>query len=479
MKKFLFLICTILITVSCSDDTDESNTLPISDKIVGEWVYDHIDDEGVWETMKFTSSGVFYYSNINVGWKFSNDTNDGRYWVEDGNRLTGIYTLNGVSANIQMTFKNISDYSFTASFNDGADVGTFTYSRLIDKVKIKPGQTITPSYSALVPSGINGYKSHKTSVAFVDASSGAITAVAAGHTYIDVVTDEGTAVIEVISFDEDNMFEDFSFALTKTIPEIVSIKGDTYLYRDDENGLVYASDDYLCDTVRYITGAYDKTHVEFVELILNDNVSSAKIKESLDNKYELISTINDIYSYKTDKNVNDLPMVLSYYKQTNSVVFFLLQPSDLWLDCSYLFGQTDNTVYNEMKEWGYTYYLSDYSYSKDGSDYYLVNGNDYVTMIGFVFNTEKKMCEYWAYLYESVDQKSVYNYLNYKYKKADTECTKSQYVFYDAEKRLKVVFDASGYVSYTDTQQTPFVSSSNVSSVTLYNKTIPKRKTFD
>lgn len=457
MKNFLFLICTVFIAVSCSDDSDD-NTLPVSDKIVGEWVYDHMDDEGVWETMKFTSSGVFYYSNINVGWKFSNDTNDGRYWIEDGNRLTGTYTLNGISANIQMTFKEISDYSFTASFNDGAKLGTFTYSRLIDKVTIKPGQTVTPSYSAFVPAGINGFKSHNTSVAFVDASSGAITAVAAGHTYIDVVTDEGTAVIEVISFDEENMFEDFSSALTKTIPEIVSIEGDKYLYRDDENGLVYLADDYLCDTVKYITGMYDKTHIEFVELVLNNNVSSTKIKESLNKQYELISSSDNIFAYKTDKEVNGYPVTISYYEKQNWVVYAQLLPTSLWTDFSYLFGLSDSNVNSEMKEYGYSYVLSDYNYSKDGSDYYLITDNEYASMVGFVFNAEKKMCEYWVYLNENVNYKDIYNYLNSRYDLSSSESSRSQYVFYDNGKRMKIVYDASGYVSYTDSQQTPFVS---------------------
>ena len=56
-----------------------------------------------------------------------------------------------------------------------------------------------------------------------------------------------------------------------------------------------------------------------------------------------------------------------------------------------------------------------------------------------------------AYAYDII------NWLKSKYELSSTETTPRQFVFYDKNKRLRVVFDASGYVSYTDLAQTPFI----------------------
>lgn len=456
MKKLIWLILPCVLLAACKDDNDGPVKVEI-DQLVGQWVYDH-PEEGVWEAQKFLPSGVFYYWNKVTGAKFQNAANDGRYWIEGNDRVTCQYSLNGVSAQIKMTVKSISDYSYTAEYNDGAALGIFTYARLLDSVRLKPGMSISPQYDTLVKTDIEGFKSHYSGVAAVDASTGEITGVNPGHTYVDVITSQGTAVVEVVVFDPDNMFADYSFAFGKTIPEIVELLGEYYYFRDDNSGVVYLSNDYLVDEIKFITGTDDKTHVEFVQLVLNDNVSSSEIVNYLSNKYSSLSNSDGVYNYVTDQVVDDNPVAAIYDSNKSTLSFGVILPADRWTDFSYLFGQSDDVVGKEMKEWGYPYLFSDYGYSKDGSVYYTINDSEDASMVGFVFNGEKKMSEYWVYLYDDFmnNAKEILAWLKYKYTISAAESTRSQYVLYDKTKRMRIVFDASGYVSYTDTQQTPF-----------------------
>ena len=116
-KSFLLLILIGITTLfSCSSDESDGNNsrqLKVED-IIGEWVYDH-PEEGIWEKQKFMSSGVFYYSNTSLGgWKFSNDSKDGRYSVENDNRITMNVVLGGVTTKLMLKVLEITDYAYTA-----------------------------------------------------------------------------------------------------------------------------------------------------------------------------------------------------------------------------------------------------------------------------------------------------------------------------------------------------------------------------
>ena len=106
-RTILYLVACMLLITSCQEDGEELFRLPL-DQLEGEWVYD-APQEGVWEVQKFMPSGVFYYSNKSIGsWKFQNSMNDGRYWIEEGNRVTCQYFLNEVPTQIKFTVLDIS-----------------------------------------------------------------------------------------------------------------------------------------------------------------------------------------------------------------------------------------------------------------------------------------------------------------------------------------------------------------------------------
>lgn len=474
MKQVIWLMLSCVLFVACKDEKDEPTKVQI-DQLVGQWVYDHPED-GVWETQKFLPSGIFYYWNkVSGGWKFQNTANDGRFWIEDNDRVTCQYSLNGISTQIKMTIKSISDYAYTAEYNDGATLGIFTYARLLDILQLKPGESATPNYNILVKPSIQGFKSHNTNIALVNPASGEITGVKSGHTYVDVITDQGTAVIEVIVFDAGNMFDDYSYAFGKTIPEIVELLGEQYDYRDDNNGLIYLSDDYLIDEIRFITGAYDNTHVEYIQLGLNNNVSSNTIITHLSEKNIAFSDSDGIYNYLTGQSVEGYPVAIVYDSNKATLTYMVVLPADRWTDFSYLFGRSEIEVGKEMSEWGYPYLFTDYSYSKDGSSYYTINDSEDASLVGFVFNEEKKMCEYWVYLYDDFMENvsDIISWLKSKYALSNSESTNSQYVLYDKTKRMRIVFDASGYVSYTDTEQRSFTPATfSYSAIPLKSRTL-------
>ena len=99
---------------------------------------------------------------------------------------------------------------------------------------------------------------------------------------------------------------------------------------------------------------------------------------------------------------------------------------------------------------------------KKGCNYYNINDSNDAYLVGFVFNSEGKMCEYWVYLNENFwnNVNDILTWLKSKYVLNKQESSNTQMVFYDKLNRMKIVFDASGYVSYTDSEQTPFTPAS-------------------
>ena len=115
-----------------------------------------------------------------------------------------------------------------------------------------------------------------------------------------------------------------------------------------------------------------------------------------------------------------------------------------------MFGSDKNTVKSTLKSLGCSYSFSDNSYSANGSDYYYIEkNNDYADIVGFVFNTDNQVSQYWVY-FKPAKVNDVYSYLTKKYTAAESENTDYEYVFYNDNKDLKIVLDLmNGAVIYT------------------------------
>lgn len=176
----------------------ESSTF--AEKVIGLWVYDH-PEENVHERFKIMSGGY-----ISSEWRASfgiinlNEAGQGAYNLNESKKTLDFFMpYSGGVMKIHWETTEIT--SFTWSYrvmSEGTNVGIFTIQRLLQSVRLRPEESATPHYRSLVGDReITGYSVHDASIATVDKTTGKITAVAKGHTYVDVVTAEGAGVVEI------------------------------------------------------------------------------------------------------------------------------------------------------------------------------------------------------------------------------------------------------------------------------------------
>ena len=86
-----FVFSLIVLTIySCQENEDKTpriSSIDISEKILGEWVYDNPADSS-WQSMKFTKSGKFYYSEDKKEWSEVLKRTDCNYAL-DGMNVSG------------------------------------------------------------------------------------------------------------------------------------------------------------------------------------------------------------------------------------------------------------------------------------------------------------------------------------------------------------------------------------------------------
>lgn len=444
MKKLLTMMLCAIVFSACSNDDDEQ-VIDYANLLVGQWVYDH-PEEGVWETIKFTSSGMFYYSNSNeILYEFENENVNGRYFV-DGNLVTGTYTLNDFTQmNLDMQITKINDLEFTAKFNDTGL--TFTYARLLDTEIVNYQEIVLPDYAGLIGGRtITAYTSHNSNIAKVDAATGEITGVSSGRTYIDVVTSDGTAVIEIIvkgilpyNFDE-------FIGVEKSV--IYETFG-TNPAGEEEDVIVYQN---LTNEIKYLRVGFDLLTgtVSSIRLYLTDNVPADYISsmtgylEKLYTVYEKGTT--DTYkAYINHQNFDNASVGITW-DIPNMQVTYVALTHDLFTDYSPFLGKTQTEVKAMMK---------DYEPFKEDS-YQLVYGiskeNVELVCCYYTFdfvNTYETAQAVIIQLSSSLASDDVEAYLAKKYKYLDSESTTSEKVYLTKDGLIAVFYNIEyGQVSY-------------------------------
>lgn len=162
-----------------------------------------------------------------------------------------------------------------------------------------------------------------------------------------------------------------------------------------------------------------------------------------------VSEEDSKYRIALEKRYNEEYDQYTYFLTYNLRSKYYPQEEDLWIDFTSLFGSEKNTIKSALEDYGYSYIFTDETYSANGSDYYYIENNDYTDMVGFVFNTDNQVSQYWIY-YKPSKVNDVYNYLSKKYNTAENENTEYVYVFYNDNRNLKVVLDLmNGAVVYT------------------------------
>lgn len=174
--------------------------LSFSENLLGTWVTDVIGY--VWERDIFGENGYFYAQwSREVIFPTTNESGQGTYTIDDATKTVKVSarTPYNMLINVEYRITSYDRYSFNTDVYSGGDkTGVFYYQRVLSSIKLTPKTTEQPNYYTLVgTSKISGYNTHNEKIATVDKTTGNITAVAKGITYIDVITNNGTAVVEV------------------------------------------------------------------------------------------------------------------------------------------------------------------------------------------------------------------------------------------------------------------------------------------
>lgn len=444
MKKILSLIAltmTIGMT-SCSDDECNHDRGGDEIEIVGSW-YEEAENE----EMRFSENGTFYDRYANY---LRCAEVEGRWEYDKKNKkLTYNYPFMGQTQFADWTVKNFKELSFTISSSMVAD---HNLEKIVESYDLQVGKTATIEFSKAYPDySVTSYASQNERIASVT-SDGVITAEGEkGITYIKVSTTQTNVWVKVTVGDNcADMWFDYVGLLGldySNMRKVLSRLGDPYSGEDGYSfGFIHQLHDVADITKVYLCP--EDGMVTEVQLLLKESVPEAEILSYMNSRYYMMGENGSYVFFSSVEDRELSKAIIAYNKSEKCVIFnetqhFLHYPHvvDLWTDFVPLFGSDKNQVKSAMDEYGYSFLMSDFNYSKDGSDYYYITGNQYAQMVGFVFNPDMQVSEFWVYMDTESDANDVYDYLCAKYTEYEPESSQYELVFYNDDKSLKVTFD--------------------------------------
>ena len=452
MKKF-FLFTALAVAIgmtSCSDDECDHVVNP--DPVVTDtWIEGMWYDEVYNEEVNYDGSGTYYdrYSNVVL----SGET-VGRYEMDYANmKLTYRYSYIGQNLTDDWTVKDHKEFSFKLS---SATASGLNLEKIVEKHKLNVGETVKLSFSSERPDlNVSSYSSKNELIASV-ASDGTVTPMGGkGTTYIKITTNVGNVWAKItIGDDNKDLWCDYVRLIGadfNTMKQFFSSLGEPVTQGNELFGYAMSIHQYIESIVLQIDT--DKNAIIAVRLTIREGIPPIEIESYLKSRlYE-----QDGVEFYTTQPVTEVSKaIVTYDKENRCVTFYETQSTihpELWHDFTKLFGSNQESVKNAMEQYGYSFLLSEYNYSTDGSDYYSVKDNSYLNTIGFVYNPDKQVSEFWLYPY--LDSESnlngIYSYLGYKYIEDESESTESSLIFYNEDKSLRVKLDLiNGAIVYTN-----------------------------
>lgn len=436
--------------ISKNDVTVPPITLNVSKAILGKWIF----DEAYWESIDFLENGKMYYSNADDGRNIKNDYATGTYSVnKSNNRLTmKVQPTGGTQMQVVMEIIKISTLSFTARFfaADGSDVGKYTYAKQLTSVEMTSGDSEQLDFASLIGNEtvISSYKSHNPEIAEVDSNTGKITAHKGGRTYIDIITDNGTAVAEVIvkNFMEFN-YEDFigvnKNTVTGTFEYLYTTEGDDIIYNyrrgslNEGNKLVKdANWDQILFRFNPSTGL-----VSAVSLLAKENVwfTPEEMTNYLSKKFHPYTegTTADVKAFMNAETLDEATVGITWDTKNGILTFVQIthKSANSELDFGDYLGKTKAEVKDMMKG---------YSITSETDNYVGFNiGSAYIRIVKFTLNTTitpstVKQVDIW--LSFDIERSFVESELEKKYKYSDGK-ENEHLNYYSDDKKIRVVYN--------------------------------------
>ena len=439
MKKILSLIALAMTIgfTSCSDDScDHVGPEPPEKpwRIEGLWYVEANNEE-----INYGNSGTYYdrYSNVEL----SGET-EGSYEMDYANmKLTYRYSYLGNNVTEDWTVKNHKEFSFklSSSYASGLDV-----EKIVEQHKVNVGETVKLNFAAERSDiNVSSYKSNNELIATVS-SDGIVTAMGGkGTTYIKMATNSGNVWAKItVGEDNKDLWCDYVSLIGadyNTMRQYFSRIGEPATDGIDYFVYIMSIHQYI-ESVNILIDT-EEDFVTAIQLFIKDGVPPVEIKSYLKSRYY---EQDGFGFYSTQPEIEVSKAIVTYDQANRCVSLFKTQHAqhpELWHDFTKLFGTDKTSVKNAMDKYGYSFLMSDNSYSVDGSDFYYITDNNYLTMAGFVFNPDKQVSEFWLYLNSTYNPNEIYNYLGHKYQENKNESTDYSLVFYNEDKSLKVVFD--------------------------------------
>lgn len=317
-----------------------------AEQLIGTWVYD-VPKEKTWERYTYEKNGY-----ISAQWATFDGTHNlnesaqSTYSIND-ETVTFVMSSSSGPLNMRLETESINDFNWTyRAFESNHATGKFTVQRLLHSIIMEPGDVQTPYYQ-LLTSGyeITGYASHNSSIATVDAKTGAITAVSKGRTYIDVQTAKGSGVVEVTVGGGAIPYE-FQDCLGKPASKVKEMLGDPYY--EDETTILYKN---LTNTIDMVGASIDSFSglIKGIVITYNSNVKTDDVTSTLDATFIPFAsqTTATFKAYMDTNERADASIGVTWDIPTKTLTYVNLA-KDLFTDYSVLINMTRDQVINKM-----------------------------------------------------------------------------------------------------------------------------------
>lgn len=459
----------IKVMIGKVNDGDETEVSPIKEKIVtppqpilnlpkailGQWIW----DGSYWESINFLENGKVYYSNIDAARGLYNENASGEYTIDTStNRLTlKVLPTGGTQMTVVMAMTAISKYSFTAKFylTDGQSTGTFTYAKQLGSIELRGGETILPEYDKLVESGtiITNYLSHNNKIAEVNCETGEITAKKGGRTYIDIVTEDGTAVLEV-NVEKEKVFwnmnyEDFLGTRWNDVANTFGTaftrdEAKHYMYYDYSEGSLNDQQDNILDDNWSMLAFYFEPDqntgiVKAVALVQKADVwfTTEEMDQYLKEKYYVYEkgTEDTFKAYINNEDFEKATVGITW-DMVNKVLMFQMITHETAIPV-FDFGRYIGKTREETKDLVKSEFGVSPSTDSDTSLGFRLN-TDNVTYVSFKFDTSKKVNFIQARLAEGLDANAVTEELGKAYSLIDN--SGGNYFYQNNNGKLRITY---------------------------------------